>query len=63
MGGMMEIANLPLESAAEVRSEPRRDARGWFARLFCQSELSELLAGRLPLDNVRLPDEPEAKAV
>ena len=49
----MRIEPLPLAGAAVVHSEPRRDARGLFARLFCQEELRELNHGR-PLQQVNL---------
>jgi dTDP-4-dehydrorhamnose 3,5-epimerase len=42
----MEVVPLPLQGAAEIRSQPARDERGWFARLFCQRELAELNGGR-----------------
>ncbi|MBT3285767.1 MAG: dTDP-4-dehydrorhamnose 3,5-epimerase family protein [Victivallales bacterium] len=42
----MRIESLPLAGAAVVHAEPREDARGRFARLFCQEELRELNGGR-----------------
>jgi dTDP-4-dehydrorhamnose 3,5-epimerase len=48
---MISIEALPLEGAAEVRSKAARDARGWFARWFCQEELATLNGGR-PLQQI-----------
>ena len=42
----MKILPTPLEGAAEIQCFPIRDHRGWFARYFCQKELSELNGGR-----------------
>lgn len=42
----MRIERLPLAGAAVVHATPREDARGRFARLFCQEELRELNGGR-----------------
>jgi dTDP-4-dehydrorhamnose 3,5-epimerase len=49
----MRIEPLPLSGAAVVHSEPRRDARGLFARLFCQDELRELNGDR-PIQQINL---------
>lgn len=43
---MMEMLRLPLEGAAEFRTVPSRDARGWFARFFCQREMLAVNEGR-----------------
>ncbi len=43
---MMRIEALPLEGAAVLRTEARRDSRGWFARWFCQEEMAALNQGR-----------------
>ena len=51
MGRSLIIERLPLEGAAEVRSEARQDARGWFGRWFCQEELAPLNGGR-PIQQV-----------
>ncbi len=42
----MIIHPLPLQGAAVVDVEPFHDARGLFARLFCDDELSEFLGPR-----------------
>lgn len=47
----MTIKPLPLYGAAEICSSPVEDARGWFARLFCQKELFSLNEGR-PIQQV-----------
>jgi dTDP-4-dehydrorhamnose 3,5-epimerase len=43
---MMQVIPLPLAGAAELRMAPARDARGHFARWFCQRELAALNQGR-----------------
>ena len=48
---MMEMIPLPLAGAAEFRTKPVKDTRGWFARFFCQRELLEVNAGR-PIQQV-----------
>ena len=42
----MKITNTLLEGAAEIDCSPHEDARGWFARYFCQEELNEINGGR-----------------
>lgn len=49
----MRIEPLPLLGAAVVHAEPRTDARGLFARLFCQDELRGLNGDR-PIQQVNL---------
>ncbi len=51
MGDSLTVTPLPLAGAAEIRTTLRGDARGWFARWFCQEELSELNGGR-PIQQV-----------
>jgi dTDP-4-dehydrorhamnose 3,5-epimerase len=47
----MEVIPLPLQGAAEIRTTPHGDHRGWFARFFCQRELAEINGGR-PIQQV-----------
>jgi len=42
----MKIRKTLLEGAVEIECTPHRDARGWFARYFCQEELDEINGGR-----------------
>lgn len=42
----MKILDTPLADLKVVQSEPRRDARGTFVRLFCAEELRHLLGNR-----------------
>jgi len=62
VGAMISIEALPLEGAAELRSLPREDARGWFARFFCQEELAALTAGR-PIQQINSSFTARAGAV
>ena len=42
----MKINQAPISGVGVVECEPIGDNRGWFARLYCQSELQELIGAR-----------------
>lgn len=46
MGSVITRIPLPLAGAAELRTDPAHDARGWFARFFCQRTLLPENEGR-----------------
>jgi dTDP-4-dehydrorhamnose 3,5-epimerase len=53
VGALMQVVPLPLAGAAEIRTDAHRDARGWFARLFCQNDLAAINGGR-PIQQINL---------
>jgi dTDP-4-dehydrorhamnose 3,5-epimerase len=74
----VEFESTSLEDVTLIRPEPRRDARGWFARVFCAeefaarglvSEVSQVnlaetaAAGTVRGLHYQLPPAPEAKLI